>query len=328
MLRLSPKEREIYFFSQLQAETPVTQIEELKDYQEHSVRYHLQSGLERKIIVPRAFINLNRLGLNQYQIYFSLSSGTKALRQSLIESLSESERVSWLGQMGGDFQYGVNLAARSVSEIAALLYQLSEEYGVLFVDKVIAERLWFKYFGNKYLSRKKRKKRELSYQITRDSYVIDELDHRILSKLTSVGVRSSRLLARELGVAQTTVDYRLRKLEQAGVILGYYYELQSALVGIQSFILLISMKSLSHETTRRLEEFCRQDPNVVILIHSFGSWEFEVGVEAEDSRFTTEIVERFYDCFGANINWIRILPAFANLKVLEYPFSNFSVFQG
>ena len=60
---------------------------------------------------------------------------------------------------------------------------------------------------------------------------------------------------------------------------------------------------------------------VVLLIRSLGSWDYEVVVDADDALAVTEIVEEMHDRFGAYVSWIKILPAFPNLKVKEYPFS-------
>ncbi len=319
-MQLSRKEKDVIFLSQMQAHLPISQMEELKSYKEYSVRYHLQRCRENKVIVPRTFINLNLLGLNQYEIYFSLSSENRQKREAIIGSLKASENISWLGQVGGDFQYGINIAARNIADVASIIYSLSSRFGASLMERVIAERLSFKYFGNKCLSKKKRKTNYLSYGTTNKVVEIDELDQRILSAITQNGERSSRLLARQLSVPQTTIDYRLRKLEQNGVIVGYYNELQSASLGLQTFILLVCMKNIQSDLVEKFSKFCEQHQSVVILIHSLGSWDFEIGIEVESASEATYVVEELYDFLGTNLNWIRTLPAFANLKVMEYPF--------
>lgn len=319
-MKLSTRDREVIAAAQMQAGKPVSEIRKLCRYKEHSVRYSLQRALDQGLIVRRCFVNLNRLGFNQYELYFSLSAGKKESRAALIKSLGDLECVSWVGQLGGDFQYGLNLAARSIAEVSRLFSGLSEKFGALFQEKVFAERISFTYFGNKYLTAKPRAAAPMSYSASSDIYAIDATDRRILSEVTRVGEGSSRLLARKLSMPQTTVDYRLRKLEKSGVIVGYYFELQPRELGIQSYMLLVCMKTISEKTRKAFEQFCLQHPNVVIQIHCMGSWDFEVGVDAEDPMQVTGIVENLYDRFGAEISWVKTLPAFRNLKVAEYPF--------
>ena len=319
-MKLSRKELEILSVAQLQAEAPATLLRKYCRYQEHSIRYCLQRALERQLIVPRCFINLNRLGYSQYQLYFSLAAEKKQPRHELVQALAACDRVSWLGQLGGDYQYGMNIAARGVREIADLLYTLSSKCGGVLMDKVVAARLSFKYFGNRYLSNIKRPLKFLSYEATSDSVSLDDLDHRILNAVTRSGQGSSRFLARQLGEPQRTVDFRLKRLEKQGVIVAYYYELQSACLGMQSFLLLLCMKSINSAIAAALDKYCEKNSRVVLLIQSLGSWDFEIQVEVENAFEAAKIVEDLHDQFGSAINWIRVLPAFGNIKVLEYPF--------
>lgn len=50
---------------------------------------------------------------------------------------------------------------------------------------------------------------------------LDDLDHRIIDELRLDARRSSRELARQLGVAAGTVSQRISRLEEQGVIRGY-----------------------------------------------------------------------------------------------------------
>jgi len=160
----------------------------------------------------------------------------------------------------------------------------------------------------------------MNYSASSEVTTIDETDRKILAAVTRLGEGSSRLLARELSMPQTTVDYRLRKLEKSKVIVGYYLELQPQELGMQSYMLLICMKTISEKTRKLFDAFCMQHPNIVIQVYSMGSWDFEVGIDAGNALEVTGIVENIYDYFGGEINWIKTLPAFRNLKVAEYPF--------
>ncbi len=319
-MKLSTRDREVILKAQLRASEPLSRLRKGLNYKEHTVRYSIQRCLETNIIKPRVFVNLNRLGFNQYEVFFTLSSDTRQSRNGLIKSLIASNQISWFGQLGGDFQYGFNMAAENIGEVVSFFADLSEKFGTVFMEKAFAERVSLQYFGSKYLSPKTRPAGALSYASTTEKVEIDDVDHRILSALSRTGERSSRRIARELSVPQTTVDYRLRKLEEKGVIVGYYYNLQAQELGYQSFLLLAGMKSVSIRAINDFKAFCAKHPNVLLLIHSLGSWDFEVWIDTETAVQATAIVEEIYDAFGHELSWIKILPAFQALKVAEYPF--------
>lgn len=319
-LKLSQQDKDILYCAQLSAGASVAALREATGCRDHRIRYCLQRALAAGLVHRRCFVNLHRLGLSQHQIYFSLSAGKRAARAKLLDALIASERVSWIGRLGGDFQYGVNVCATGIREVAEFLDDLAERFTALFLDKVVAERISFTYFGNKYLSRKKPLCTSLSYDTSVAPLAIDETDHRILRAAAGAQHRSTRELARVLGMPQTTVDYRLKRLEHNGVIVGYYYELQPELLGMQSFMLLVSVKAMTRPLREQFQAFAAAHPSVVILIHSFGSWDFELGVDVASASAASDLSEALHDAFGAALNWIKVLPSFGYPKVQEYPF--------
>jgi DNA-binding Lrp family transcriptional regulator len=155
----------------------------------------------------------------------------------------------------------------------------------------------------------------LAYGVVREIVSYDEVDHNVLCALTQHSYGSYRELARLMGMPQTTLDYRLKRLRQSGVVVGLYHEIQPALIGMQSFLLLVSIKGISSEFRGEFLVFCESHPNIIVTVHSIGSWDFEVVVA---------ISQAIHDRFSGSLNWLKILPLFSYLKVAEYPFQAFS----
>ncbi|PJN95603.1 AsnC family transcriptional regulator, partial [Amaricoccus sp. HAR-UPW-R2A-40] len=55
---------------------------------------------------------------------------------------------------------------------------------------------------------------------------LDETDHRLLALLRQDGRMSTTLLARHLGVSRGTVQNRIDRLREAGVLLGFTIRLR------------------------------------------------------------------------------------------------------
>lgn len=71
---------------------------------------------------------------------------------------------------------------------------------------------------------------------------LDETDRQLLKLLQEDGRRSFRELAAAIGVSTPTVSARVAALEEAGLIRGYYADLNADLLGQQSLVLLITAK--------------------------------------------------------------------------------------
>lgn len=83
---------------------------------------------------------------------------------------------------------------------------------------------------------------------------MDALDQKLLDLLTRDARLSLAMLARRLGVARSTVQYRLDRLERAGVIGGYTVRAGKATqaAGIEALVLIAVEPRLQAAVEKRL----------------------------------------------------------------------------
>jgi DNA-binding Lrp family transcriptional regulator len=83
---------------------------------------------------------------------------------------------------------------------------------------------------------------------------LDELDRRLVARLQANARASTAELARQLGVARTTVVARLARLEQGGVIVGYTVRLAATEgeQGVQAFVSLNVSPKAARKVIERL----------------------------------------------------------------------------
>ncbi len=149
---------------------------------------------------------------------------------------------------------------------------------------------------------------------------IDEIDHKLLRAITTNGELSGHQVAREVGIPQSTVDYRLKRLRSEGVIVGAYYAVRGASLGSISFLCLIRTRGMSALFREGINNFCAIHPEVVVMIESIGSWDFELVIDGFSAEQAMRVSESLLDIFGGGIQWIKMVPIFGYHKVSEYPF--------
>lgn len=82
----------------------------------------------------------------------------------------------------------------------------------------------------------------------------DDLDRRLIARLQSNARESTAALARQLGVARTTVLARLARLEREGVVVGYTVRLAAddGEAGVQAYVGVVTDPKKGRDVTRRL----------------------------------------------------------------------------
>lgn len=319
-MKLTDVQAKVIGATQLDADLTIATLRKRLKLREHAIRYALEKARSNGIIARRHFINLFRLGYLQHEVYFSLSSDTAGVREQLVSELIRSRRVSWMGKFGGDFHYGINVCSKHVSELLDLFEDLSERYGRVFIDKHLALRVSLTYFGHRYLAPSVKAGTPLSYRVTSDQVEIDEVDHKILSALTTEHNSSGHNLARVVGIPQSTVDLRLRKLKANQIIVGSYYNLHYDRIGILSYLCLLSTKGMASLFKEKAVAYCEQHNEIVVLIESIGSWDFEFVINVTHAEDAMRHAEKLLDLFGRDIQWMKTIPLFSYPKVHEYPF--------
>jgi Lrp/AsnC family transcriptional regulator for asnA, asnC and gidA len=125
---------------------------------------------------------------------------------------------------------------------------------------------------------------------------LSEIDIGILEKLQEDGRASYSAIARELGIAESTVRYRVEKLRESGVITSFQAHLNPRRVGLGiTAIALIKVDAVeiveASETRATVEESHH-------LFRTTGSYDLVSVVHARDIIHLNDLIERIKKISG------------------------------
>ncbi|MEM2021551.1 MAG: Lrp/AsnC family transcriptional regulator [Zestosphaera sp.] len=103
---------------------------------------------------------------------------------------------------------------------------------------------------------------------------LDELDLNILRALQENPKMHIRDLAEKLNVPKSTVYYRLRELERAGVIEGYRILLNSEKLGFEYPVVTLIRGRYGPKYHEEIGEFLSKNPYVQAVYYVFGDVDF------------------------------------------------------
>jgi Lrp/AsnC family leucine-responsive transcriptional regulator len=121
---------------------------------------------------------------------------------------------------------------------------------------------------------------------------MDDLDRRIVAALQANGRKSNAELARELGVAASTMLERLRRLEERHIIDGYRATVDPVALGltVQGFICV----TLDRHDVGYIQQFEQEIvgiPAVRACYHTTGRFDYMLHVAARDLTHLGELVK-------------------------------------
>jgi len=114
---------------------------------------------------------------------------------------------------------------------------------------------------------------------------LDEVDVQILAILQADGRITNADLAKRVGLSPPSVLQRVRALEKAGLIRGYYAILDADRLGLK--ITALAMITLSLHQEQPIERFRRsiqEIPEVLECYHVSGEFDFMLKIVVKDIR--------------------------------------------
>ena len=284
---------------------------------EHSFRYGLQKCFDQELVLETRQVNFGRLGLQTYNLYFSLPY---QLNQEHLDCLTSDNRVVWVAENVTDGRYEVTVVAKTPRELANWSQQLAQRSGIVLANPIWTVELEFHYFGDRFLA-PQFAPNVISVDLTVDATPVDKLDLQVLDLLCYSPSASTPYVARLLGLPATTVEYRTKRLVSSGIVTPTLYSTNLSTINAVECQLLVTFHKMADAVHDRMFQFCLRNPSVSKLVKAFGTWHYKVLAKAttieELGVLRRALEHEFHDCLAGVImlNRRRLLmraPSLAN----------------
>jgi len=130
---------------------------------------------------------------------------------------------------------------------------------------------------------------------------MDDVDHRLIALLRDNARMPVSTLAQKLRVSRGTVQNRLARLEEQGIVVGYTVRLRpdAEPKGIRAWMSI----AVEGNTARRVLQALRGEPAIQALHTTNGRWDIVAELRAENLEAFDRALER-----------IRLIPGIANTE--------------
>jgi len=113
---------------------------------------------------------------------------------------------------------------------------------------------------------------------------LDDVDRRLLALLHADARMSNSALADAVGIAASTCHGRVRRLQDLGVIRGYYADIDPAAIGLSlQAMVSVTLQSNARSKIRNFIQQIRRKPQVMDVYFLAGADDFIIHVAARDT---------------------------------------------
>lgn len=311
-MKLSEREMQVAAVAQFRGDESIPSLARRAGLRPHTVLYALKRLRDAGVLRPWTFIDPFKLGYDEFELLFTISSGVQQQRAHLQKFLQNHPQVIWYGALGGDYQYGVRIIADGPMRCQDFLDEIDQRFNSVVTRKSVVHILAFTSLPKRYLNRGRSGKAgpgiEVKAGVARTE--LDSLDLEILRTLITKPLASEREVARSTGHARATISSRLTRLRREGVLRGSVFLIGARSVGFHSYRMLIYGRGLRQDLIKKITQFVNAESSVVNVTHCLGGWDFELAIEVQDPAESADKVSALYWHCGASVEKIELLPVF------------------
>lgn len=190
-------------------------------------------------------INASLLGYQYYRVFMKFNKLTPEKEKEIIEFIRNESNCTRLRVTEGAFNLIFFTFHKNLGEVRDFLEKFNKRFGAYLVEKDINNVTKSYKFNQKFLLESKDYKQLIINHEVIGKYKADEIDGKII-KLLSVDARMKLIdMSKKIKVDWKVIKYRIKKMEDNGVIVAYTTELNLPKLDREIIQLDLSLKNIS-----------------------------------------------------------------------------------
>lgn len=137
--------------------------------------------------------------------------------------------------------------------------------------------------------------------------MIDLKDKKILLAISEDARGSIKKIARQARVSREVADYRIKKLEESGIIKGYQARIDLSLFIYGAYMLLLQLKKIDEKREKEIIDILKRLDYVHWIGKTSGEYDILVTFSIKKISDLSNNINKIFDSFGENIKDYLVL---------------------
>lgn len=252
------------------------------------------------------------LGYSTFHVYVRLKNFDFDKENEIISIIKSNPYVKWLISMSGQYDLFFVMIARSRAEFDKHLTDLYSKFSENVSESMILNSVkllkdvdfFYQDKANEMKSNENKSKEEtIEMQPGETVADLDALDYEILKAIsTNARINSVDIVKSVKKITAEAISYRIKKLQEAGIIRGFRVVLDYGKLGFLWYKLLLNLSEMPSQLESKLKEFLRRNKKVIYADKTHGEWNIRLEL----------LVENHDDFHKELINIRKLLASYLN----------------
>ncbi len=297
---LDVKDRKILSELDMGARQPLSSIAKKVGLSREVVQYRIkQLELRRIVLGYYTVLDTAKLGLIYCRMLFKYRKMPPEKQDELFAFCAKHRNISWVILGEGKWDIVLVVLARSLNEIEATYDELNSLFGQYFQNPHVSIAYWVHEFRHRYLyPNLKKDNTGLVVGKGGKAAELDDADYAIIDILSKDATASLVGIAKKTKLTPKMVGYRIRRLQDEKVILGFRAMINNKLLGYDHYKVFLTLQNSDEKNLSRVVSFLKYHPNVIYITKPMGPYTLEFEAMVRNTSELHEIMQQFKQQLG------------------------------
>ena len=331
-MKLTEIQRKILYAVTLNAGTSVAELARMLKLRDYVVRRALDAFFDAKIFLRRSsWINTHLIGLDYHVVHIELPLASMGARKDFLELVASTEEAAAVIELSSEAQFELRLLTRDSVHLSQFFESLVDRFKHPLRVVKCRTTLEMEYSGPSEPGSSSHPWRSLRLGPLPEAstpVAVDATDHTVLSSLANEHYLNLQQLSRIIEMPAATLQYRIARLEAAGVISGHFYVMDPKVFHDMPVGLQVRSRALSHREKERLKSFANRHPKISWIGFFLGDQSAEIYTLVQDFDEAQSVVDDLSTSFKDVIDAVHMTPQISFSKYSTYPYRKLATLLG
>jgi len=287
MYKLSKKDKRILHELERDSRQSISAIANKVGLSKEVVNYRIRRMEGQKLIKGYpAVIDTSRLGYSVYRVLLDLKDVED--EKAIIDELKKLDFVGWLVFIEGRWDIVLLLWAKDLLDFKKKYEKIISTCKGKIKDKIVSPVFNIHHLKHNLLYDTKDSS-EIMFGTEDEMIETDDTDKEIF-RMLSLNSRAPLIdMAKRCSSSPNVIKYRIRRLEDEKVIIGYTVNIDMSVLGYSHFKVMLDLESF--ESINRIMYYLKVQRNVIYITESFGLGDIEFEALFRTSRDLNDFIK-------------------------------------
>jgi len=284
-----------------------------------SVRYRIKQLEARGVIQKYTVVaDIEQFGFINCHVFITLSDPKLRIGEGYVKAVNNLSFVRTIIKYDGAFDFEIAIIAKGLSDLEenlSQLFKVEEQH----LGKQEIFLITKTYLSNKSLIKGLSKNITTRLKKDQKKIKVEEKDLEILSIIKDNARMPILSIAKKAKCTADIVSYRLKKMEEGGLIKKYVAALNYSALGQQVYTIMLKVRPLDQKVDTKLQGFFNMQDDIIWAVKAIGKYNVILYVSTEDPNGFHSVLEEIRRAFRERIISYEILIAYQKYKFTYLP---------